>query len=130
MYGYYPEEPISGYECDKTMNMYYDVYNAYVKANTGGDAKAKKAAFEKACSFFSKMDERFQKCKWLLGDKICFADFWLGSFCCDVISNPNNAEVTAMFAPLLTKCPGVARFITDFKAENQGWLSERTAKTV
>ena len=112
------------------MNLFYDVYNAFVKASTGQDVQAKAAALEKASTFLESLEPRLAKCKWLVGDQICMVDFWVGAFSCDVVTNANNGEQMKGFAALLEKCPNYKRYIRDFRAENAAWLRERAAKTV
>ena len=40
--------------------------------------------------FFGKMEAGLGKMKWMAGDKLSIADFWVGAFYCDWICNDKN----------------------------------------
>tara|TARA_B110000285_G_C15000633_1_gene551238 strand:- start:121 stop:330 length:210 start_codon:yes stop_codon:yes gene_type:complete len=62
--------------------------------------------------------------KWLAGDKLSVADFWVGAWYCDWVTN-DNSPFKGLWAPVMPKYPNVVRWGEDFKAENIVWLKTR-----
>jgi glutathione S-transferase len=91
----------------------------------GNDEAKKNNFYDKANAFLESLEPRLSKSKWLVGDKINMVDFWIGAFCCDHVENIANQEKSARFAATVNKCPGLKRYIAEFKQENELWLNER-----
>jgi glutathione S-transferase len=86
--GQYPEDPLQGYENDRLMNIYYDLFNAMSGPQlSGDDKKISECAKAKLGPFLDSIEKRLGKSKWLVGDKICMVDFWVGSMYCDKLTN-------------------------------------------
>ena len=62
--------------------------------------------------------------KFLLGDKLFLADFVIGSFYCDVVTNPNNWG-RAEFDAVLKKYPSFKQFGENFKMAINFYLKKR-----
>jgi glutathione S-transferase len=62
--------------------------------------------------------------KWLAGDKITLADFWIGSILVDLWTNDGNPN-SAGFKTALEASPNFTRWAADFKTENAGWIASR-----
>jgi glutathione S-transferase len=123
--GQYPEDPLQGYECDRLMNIYYDLFNAMSGPQLAGEDKAiSDCAEAKLKPFLDSIEARLGKSKWLVGDKICMVDFWVGAMYCDKFINETSPKC-ALFKKHLDAHPHFVRFGKDFAAENQAWLDKR-----
>ena len=124
--GQYPEDPLLGYENDRLMNIYYDLFNAMGPPQLSkDDARISECAKTKLAPFLDKIEGRLGSSKWLCGDKICMVDFWVGAMYCDKLTNTNEGGKAALFKPHLDAHPNFVRFGEDFKKENEAWLNER-----
>ena len=74
--------------------------------------------------FFDKIEAGLGKMKWMAGDKLSVADFWVGAWYCDWATNEKGDKVE-VFAPILKKYPNITRWGNDFRAENCVWLASR-----
>jgi len=123
--GQYPEDPLQGYENDRLCNIYYDLFAAMSGPQLSGDNKRiKECAEQKLSPFLDSIEARLGKSKWLVGDKLCMIDFWVGAMICDKMMNDSN-DKNPIFTPIGAKHPNFLRYATDFMAENKGWLDRR-----
>ena len=122
--GQYPEDPLQGYENDRLMNIYYDLFNAMSGPQLSGDKKRiTETAKAKLIPFLDSIEARLGKSKWLVGDKICMVDFWVGAMYTDKLTNEMGHMDCFKFA--LDSHPNFVRYGEDFKKENAAWLAER-----
>ena len=101
--GQYPEDPLQGYENDRLMNIYYDLFNAMTGPMLGGDKnKIAVMAMMKLRPFLVSIEGRLGKSKWLVGDKITMIDFWVGAMVCDKLMNDSN-DLNPIFSKVVTE---------------------------
>ena len=106
------------------MNIYYDLFNGMGGPMLSGDKKKiTEYAKAKLIPFLDSIEARLGKSKWLVGDKICMVDFWVGSMYTDRLVNEMGHMDCFKFA--LDSHPNFVRYGEDFKKENAAWLAER-----
>ena len=86
--------------------------------------KCEKVINENWTKFFNKLEEGLGKSTWIIGEKLTVADFWVGSFYCDQISNEKSTYYT-QYQQMVKQFPNLVRFGEAFKKENSVWLSIR-----
>lgn len=89
-HGYYPEDPMQAYQCDFLSDLYYDYFDKFVNFLMAPDKQADGAADQialvrKVMAFFEPFAA---KGKFMVGDKLCVCDFWIGGFYTNIISKP------------------------------------------
>ena len=62
--------------------------------------------------------------KFMAGDQLSLADFWVGSWYCDTATHEAH-PIYAMWAGVLAKYPNLERWGKDFKDTNSVWLNSR-----
>ena len=65
--------------------------------------------------------------KFMAGDQLSLADFWVGSWYCDTATHEAH-PIYAMWGGILAKYPNLERWGKDFKMANSAWLSFRPAQ--
>lgn len=93
---------------EKIIAEYTDLFAKQNKALLSNDDAALKASIEvDTDAFLAKIDPRLAKNKFLGGDKLCVADFWIGAMYCDKATNPGTEVPAAKtyWATLLKKYP-------------------------
>jgi len=128
MNGFYPEDPLLAHRCDYTVDAFTEACNALYDSVTAPEEK-KEAAVGKVVSetfpkFLDKIEAGLGKMTWMAGEKLSLADFWVGAWYCDVVTNKNH-PVVGPFAEMVKKYPNVCRWGEAFKAENKVWLCTR-----
>jgi glutathione S-transferase len=83
-----------------------------------------KVVNEEFPKFIEKVEAGLGKMKWMAGDKLSIADFWVGAWYCDWATN-EKSSLLAAWAPILMKYPNLCRWGEDFKRDNCVWLSTR-----
>ena len=133
-HGYYPADPIAAYNCDFLIDLLHDFfssknYEGPVFAKTDAERQALCAPWMKAWSkYLGFMDEFVSSGKkFLVGDSITIADFWVGKFYTDMFANdlyPFKKER----AMLMGMHPNFKNYGERFKAEMRPYLDTRAPK--
>ena len=113
---------------EKLLEEYTPVFAALGQSHfSGDDDKIEAAINDKAGPFIAKIEERLSKNKFLGGDKLVVADFWIGSMYTDKCVNRENKNAKAIecWAALLKKYPNFKRYGEDFIKENSDWMHKR-----
>ena len=115
---------------EKLMHEYSDLFVKQAKGLVNNDDEAiKKSIEEDTDKFLAMIEPRLAKNKFLGGDKLVVADFWIGSMYCDKATNPHTEYQMSKrcWATLLKKYPNFVRYGEDFKKQNANWLANRPA---
>tara|TARA_B110000285_G_C15036755_1_gene569706 strand:- start:134 stop:445 length:312 start_codon:yes stop_codon:yes gene_type:complete len=88
------------------------------------NALVKKCIQEGYPVFLDKIEAGLGKMKFMAGDKLSVADFWVGAWWCDWVTNNNNPH-KALWEPVIAKYPNVCRWGKDFIKANNVWLATR-----
>ena len=88
------------------------------------DKQISDCAEAKLKPFLDSIEARLGKSKWLVGDKICMVDFWVGAMFCDKMMNEQSSKC-GLFKKHLDAHPNFLRYGKDFMAENKAWLDRR-----
>jgi hypothetical protein len=92
--GYYPEDPFLAHRCDFTVAAFTEVMNKVFDAVTAKNAEdIKKGIEEEFPKFLTKIEEGLGKMKWMAGDKLSIADFWVGAWYCDWATNEKSDKM-------------------------------------
>jgi glutathione S-transferase len=74
--------------------------------------------------FLDSIESRLGKSKYLVGDKLCMVDFWVGAMYGDKCVNPEH-PFKAMYDKVLAAHPNFKRYGDEFVKENAAWIAKR-----
>jgi glutathione S-transferase len=123
--GFYPEDPLLAHRCDFTVAAFSDAINKLWDPKTAEDPAAiKKVIAEEFPKFLDKIEAGLGKMKWMAGDKLSVADFWVGAWWVDWVCNEKGA-MFAEWPAVVKKYPNVCKWGEAFKWENRCWIAMR-----
>ena len=130
-YGYYPKDPMQAFECDELIALYQGILGPVYTPHFQKKADRKEAmvneVFDRVVPKF--LQEIDPKCggdtKFLLGDKLTIADFWIGGFYTNYAANPNIDYAPERWAALLEEYPNFKAYGERFTEENKAYLKKR-----
>ena len=128
--GFYPQDPLLAHRCDYTVAAFSDVNNKLWDAGASTDdtaAKVGKVVSEEYPKFLDKIEAGLGRMTYLAGEKLSVADFWVGAWYCDWVTN-DNSPFKAMWEPVMKKYPNVVRWGNAFRLENKPWIAMRPVK--
>jgi len=136
MLGYYPEDPLLAHRCDFTVNIFVHFDDQIIVALNGppkgkDDKKPEvvKVINDELPKFLDKIEEGLGKSTWLSGEKMCLADFWVGSFYYDQMTNVEN-PYSELYQEHMQKYPNFKRWGELFGVHNRVWLNTRPVRAV
>lgn len=134
-YGYYPEDAMEAYECDMLCDAYNDllskVYKPYFVKDEAKREQMYPDIFEKALpKFLNNIEPIVERNKWLVGDKMTVADFWIGGLYTNMLANDKVGFARDKFAEVLAKYPAFTAYGERFVAATQDYQDKRQSYPV
>lgn len=132
--GYYPEDPLQAQQTDELMEAYNDLFSKIVPIHFTKDEKAKQEKLDELFEFMNNfiktiLEPILSKNKFLLGDKVTLADFWLGGIYTNYAAN-KEIYAPERWADTLSKFPHFKAYGERFSGEMSGYLASRPSCAV
>jgi glutathione S-transferase len=131
IHGYYPTDVSEAYENDRLMDYYLSIYPVAYKPFSMKDGPEKDEVIE---SNFTKLLPNFYReiekvlshgKKFLVCDRLCVVDFWIGGLYTNQITNPNISFAKDRWQESVKDFPVFKAYGERFAKENQAWLDTR-----
>ena len=130
-YGYYPDDPLQAYHCDSLLDGYEDVLAkapAPFLLQDGPEKDEKiKEIFENILPKFLKVVEDIcgKGTKFLVGDELTVADFWVGGLYTNFVLNNEIPFAKDQWASCVDSYPNFKAYGERFVAANAKYLESR-----
>jgi len=128
-HGYYPEDPVCAYKNDFLMDLYADFFDKMFgpcfKSPEEAAAMCDDLFQNTVCKLLGYLEEFAAKGQFMVGPKLCCADFWIGGLYVNWMDNPDMCYGKEKWAEMKKKFPCFCAYGERFKAENAKYLNER-----
>jgi len=128
-YGYYPTDPMEAFKSDELSDYYLDimgkVYPPFFKPEDQREAMYPEIFDNVLPKFLDLIDPHCAKGQFIVGEKLCVADFWIGGLYTTFFSNPAVGFAKDRFDAILAKYPNFQAYGERFAAANEKWISTR-----
>ena len=127
--GYYPKDSMQAYKVDSLIDRYMDVITVYkphfMKDGPEKDALIKKGFEETIPKWLAEMEIVASEGKFLVGDSLTIADFFIGSFYTDFVLNEHMTFGRDQWVTCLDNYPNFKAYCERYAAENKDYLEKR-----